>query len=124
VKVHYTDHSHALGLILLNTLGEICHVVNLNESVYVQLQFVYVSLHKVLYTFFSKVHHKITDQGHTQENNDNVSIDFNQFHKKGIDSDPKIGEYDTATEYAHKLIVIRDSLVVLVAESSTTDYVD
>ena len=43
-----------------------------------------------------------------------MAINDYEFHKESIYWNPEIGENDAATEYAYKLIVVGDSLIVLI----------
>jgi hypothetical protein len=45
VQVYNANHGHSLGLILVQPLGEVSHVVHLYQCVYAQLELVYVRLH-------------------------------------------------------------------------------
>jgi len=54
VQVDYSNHSHPLGLVFVDSLREISHVVHLDQRVCVQLKLVNVRLHQILDSLLSE----------------------------------------------------------------------
>jgi hypothetical protein len=73
--VDNANHGHAMCLIIVDPLRKVGHVVNLNESINVQLHFVNICLDQLLYALFSQASHEQAHQRHTCENYNNMAVD-------------------------------------------------
>lgn len=84
VYVDDSDHGHAVGLIIVDALGEVGHVMHLDQGVDIELNLVNVGLHELLYSLFPEIFDKQTHQGYAREDDNDVTVDVKKFHKHGV----------------------------------------
>lgn len=119
MQVYYSDHSHALSLILLNASSEISHIMNLEQRVNVNFELVDISHHQTLNSFLPQIYHQKGYEWNTDEDYSEMAINYKQLHENGVYRHPEIDKYETAAKDANESVVVRDLLIVLIAEGAT-----
>ena len=124
MRVYDADHCGPMSRVLVDSVGEVAHAVDLNKCINVDLKFVNIKLDQLLDSVFPQIVHQVYNERDTRKNYNNMAVNSNEFHQNGIKSNPEVEVYQTARKNAHNLVVEGDLLVVLETQHQTSHKID